>query len=104
MLSVVICPFGVCAVWLERTPRRTEGLGAGFEGQESVFLSLKLQFEPGKAVFVQGSCIHSCVGQPDSLPHGEGSCVRGGSGEGPGAGRCPPPARPWIYTACQPVL
>lgn len=48
MLSVVICPFGVCAVWLERTPRRTEGLGAGFEGQESVFLSLKLQFGAGE--------------------------------------------------------
>lgn len=40
--------FGICMVWLERTPRRTEGSGAGFEGWESEFLSLKLQFRAGE--------------------------------------------------------
>lgn len=48
MLSVVTCPFGICMVRLEKTPRRTGGLGAGFEGRESAFLSLKRQFGAGE--------------------------------------------------------
>lgn len=64
--SVVISSFGVCAVWLERTLRRTEGLGAGVEGQEIVSFS-------ETAVWGRG---RECLCQALASPAAWGSLIR----------------------------
>lgn len=96
--SRILCPLGICTVCLERAPKRTKGLGTGFEGQESVCFS-------GGAVQSWG---RQCLCKPQASTPVWGSLIHerdpvcSGSGKGMGSGSAhplPDPARTQLFSS-----